>query len=170
MSEETGKQPARRHHDLIRSYGLLWDRKKVQWKGRESGLWGRIRVKMGPVNLRDQVGIYALYDEEYRLLYVGQAGSGRKALFDRLKLHRSPRRRSDGGIPGLADRWKYFSWFGLRSVVKKNELKGPAKIRQTTEANILNALEAVAIEIADPTSTDRAEGCRTTRSTCRCRL
>lgn len=152
MSEETDKQRAQRHHNLIRSYGLLWDREKVQWKGREAGLWGRIRVKTGKVDFRDQVGIYALYDREFRLLYVGQAGSGRKTLFDRLKLHCTPRRRSDGGIPGLAARWRYFSWFGLRRVKKTdNELdqKRP-ETRQTTEAHILDALEAVAIEIADP--------------------
>lgn len=150
MSEATEEQQARRHHNLIRSYGLLWDRKKVQWNERKARLPGRIRVKRGEVDFRDQVGIYALYDQEFRLLYVGQAGSGDKTLFDRLKLHRTPRRRSDGGIPGLADRWRYFSWFGLRGVKKDNELAGPAKTRQTTESHILNALEAVAIEIADP--------------------
>ncbi len=151
MSDEPRKQQSKRHHNLIRSYGLLWDRKKVQWKGREAGLPGRIRVKTGPVDFRHQVGIYALYDEEFRLLYVGQAGSGRKTLFDRLKLHCNPRRRKDGGIPGLAGRWRYFSWFGLRGVrTTYNELAGPTKGRQTTEAHALNALEAVAIEIADP--------------------
>ncbi len=98
MSDETEKQQAPRHHNLIRSYGLLWDREKVQWKGRAAGLPGRIRVKKGEVDFRRQVGIYALYDEEFRLLYVGQAGRGEKKLFDRLKLHCSPRRRRDGGL------------------------------------------------------------------------
>lgn len=80
MSEETEEQQAQRHHNLIRSYGLLWDREKVQWKGREAGLPGRIRVK---------------------------------------KTDNEP------------------------------DQKRP-ETRQTTEAHILDALEAVAIEIADP--------------------
>lgn len=151
MSDEPKKQESKRHHNLIRSYGLLWDRYEVQWNERKAKLPGRIRVKKGEVDFRGQVGIYALYDQEFRLLYVGQAGSGDKTLFDRLKMHCSPRRRRDGGIPGLADRWRYFSWFGLRGVKKTdNELTKGAETRQTTEAHILNALEAVAIEIADP--------------------
>ena len=143
------KQAPKQHHNLIQSYGLFWDRCQVDW--RSGPLLGRVKVRDKPVDFRDQLGIYALYDHEFRLLYVGQAGSGKNTLFGRLKHHTSVH----AGTRALAARWKYFSWFGLLRVLKvekkgEKQLASRADTKQTTEAHILNALEAAAIEIADP--------------------
>ena len=119
-----------RHHKLIQNYGLFWDRDKVDWSKNKATLLGRLKVRDDPVDFRGQLGIYALYDREFRLLYVGQAGSGNNTLFSRLKYH---------------------GWFGLLRVLKgSQELAEPPKTHQTKRADILDALEAVAIEIADP--------------------
>lgn len=142
-----GKGTRVRHHKLIQSYGLFWDRNEVDWNKRQARLLGRLKTKDKPVDFRDQVGIYALYDHEFRLLYVGQAGSGNNTLFSRLKYHGT----LHAGTRALAARWQYFSWFGLLRVLKgKQELAEAPETRQTTRADILDALEAVAIEIADP--------------------
>jgi len=136
-----------RHHKLIQSYGLFWDRDKVDWSSRPARLLGRLKVKDSAVDFRDQTGIYALYDREFRLLYVGQAGSGKSTLFSRLRYHRT----LHAGTRGLASRWRYFSWFGLLRVLKRSQkLAEPPKTHQTKRPDILDALEAVAIEIADP--------------------
>ena len=145
-----------KHHRLIQNYGLFWDRNKVRWdrspkeeKGAKK-LPGVVKAKDDPVDFREQAGIYALYDHEFRLIYVGQAGTnkhGRGRLFDRLKYHTTVR----AGTRRLATRWRYFSWFGLVRVLKGDQKLTQAPVtRQTTPAEILDALEAVAIEIADP--------------------
>ncbi|MCY3590318.1 MAG: hypothetical protein OXH32_01610 [Acidobacteria bacterium] len=136
-----------RHHKLIQNYGLFWDRDKVDWGKNKATLLGRLKVRDDAVDFRGQLGIYALYDREFRLLYVGQAGSGNNTLFSRLKYHGT----LHAGTRGLASRWRYFSWFGLLRVLKgSQELAEPPKTHQTKRADILDALEAVAIEIADP--------------------
>lgn len=145
-----------KHHRLIQNYGLFWDREKVVWgrdpKGGKDAarLPGVVKAKDTAVDFREQAGIYALYDEEFRLIYAGQAGTnkqGKGRLFDRLKHHTTVR----AGTRRLATRWRYFSWFGLVRVLKGEQTLAKAPgIRQTTPAQILDALEAVAIEIADP--------------------
>ena len=136
-----------RHHKLIQSYGLFWDRDKVDWSKNKAKLLGRLKAKDEPVDFRDQAGIYALYDREFRLLYVGQAGSSNSTLFSRLRYHNT----LHAGTRGLASRWQYFSWFGLLRVLKGSQkLADPPKTHQTKRPEILDALEAVAIEIADP--------------------
>jgi hypothetical protein len=71
----------------IRSYGLIWHRDGVLW-GR-SGTKGRLagRRSRRIVDFRLQVGVYVLYDETRRPIYVGQAGQGRARLFNRLRSH-----------------------------------------------------------------------------------
>ena len=149
-----------KHHNLIQNYGLFWGREEVRWSGKGAGLYGfpatdddgkirTARSRGDKVDLRGQLGIYALYDAEFRLLYVGKVGGGKgkNTLFVRLKQHGTPL----GRTRGLAARWKYFSWFGLLRVLKGNkELAEPTDRKLTTRAAILNALEAVVIEIASP--------------------
>ena len=149
-----------KHQDLIQTYGLFWDRRQVTWNGSGAGLYGfpatdddgrirRAKSRDDEVDLRGQVGVYALYDAQFRLLYVGKVGGGkgRNTLFVRLKQHRTPLARTRG----LAVRWKYFSWFGLLRVLKgERELAEPSDRKLTTRPAILNALEAVVIEIAAP--------------------
>jgi len=149
-----------KHRNLIQNYGLFWDRDQVRWKGSGAGLWGfpatddqgRLRSAKSrgdEVDLRGQVGIYALYDAEFRLLYAGKVGGGKgkNTLFVRLKQHGTPL----GRTRGLAARWRYFSWFGVLRVLKgEKRLAEPSDGKLTTRGDILNALEAVVIEIAAP--------------------
>ncbi|MEO0963192.1 MAG: GIY-YIG nuclease family protein, partial [Pseudomonadota bacterium] len=57
------------------------------------------------VDFRQQRGIYVLYDGNFNIVYVGQAGAGNQDLFGRLKNHLTDH---------LASRWSLFSWFGVR--------------------------------------------------------
>src|SRR3569832_1312077 len=61
---------------VIKNYGLMWRRDAVFWgKGNRKGvLEGRRSGKT--INFRDQIGVYVLYDESRRPVYVGQAGQG----------------------------------------------------------------------------------------------
>jgi hypothetical protein len=54
-----------------------------------------------------QAAIYVLYDPDFQIVYIGQAGAqGKSDFLPRLKQHRTP---SDP----IARRWTFFSWFGL---------------------------------------------------------
>ncbi len=95
---------------LIQNYGLFWRRDAVFWgrAKRPGHLKGFHAKRAKPVDFRDQQGVYVLYDENYRLVYVGQAGGkNRHRLFDRLRQHRGDQ---------LAGRWTKFSWFGVQGV------------------------------------------------------
>ena len=52
-------------------------------KGRRAG-----EALGNPVDFREQVGVYVLYDDNFRVVYVGQAGAGNQTLLGRLKQHR----------------------------------------------------------------------------------
>ena len=140
---------------LIHSYGLFWERGNVEWgAGRRAGHLRGLRVtarREDPVDFRDQKGIYALYDHDFNLVYVGQAGRGQKGLegsrtlFDRLRQH------NDGPMRA---RWTYFSWFGT---LKRIPASGPGKDRFEEEkegrvdiATTLDELEGILIMAADP--------------------
>ncbi len=131
---------------LIHNYGLYWQRELV--------FWGRPRVaghlmgidatqkKSEPVNFRDQVGIYVLYDDAFNLIYLGQAGRGKgHKLFDRLKSHRTDR---------LADRWSRFSWFGIRRVLDSYALSKEKLAANVPIPTVLDHVEAVLIETIEP--------------------
>jgi len=89
--------------ELIANYGLFWKRNKVWW-GKQGGtnagqLCGILASNATgrPVDFRYQQGVYTLYDDNFRMVYAGQAGANDKQrLFDRLKQHRAD---------ALADRW-----------------------------------------------------------------
>ncbi len=132
---------------LFQCYGLFWHADYIQWgspgKGNQGRLLGYQTKTAGPVDFRPQRGVYALYDEGYQLLYVGQAGYGNKRLYDRLDNHMSDH---------LAERWQRFSWFGIDPVKK---IKGALELVETEpEApqvnNVLNHLEAILISAAEP--------------------
>ena len=101
----------------IRNFGHYWSRDLVYWgkRGDSGDLFGFIMSNRQPfkVNFRDQIGIYILFDNDRRAVYVGQAGRGDQRLFVRLRQHT----RDD-----LRDRWTNFSWFGFRDVNKTGEL------------------------------------------------
>lgn len=132
---------------IIANMGLFWEKDKVRWKGNRSvgkgslsGKW--VREKKDEVDFWEQTGIYALYDADYHLVYVGQAGFGDKSCIgSRLKHHCRD---------NLAGRWDRFSWFGLRKVTEKNTLGQKPKNKGGSLINIGNVLEAILIEVAEP--------------------
>ena len=135
---------------LIRAYGLHWKKEDVFWgKQKNPGrLLGRAQKKKADVDFRDQRGIYALYDDRYNLVYVGQAGKATsetpkpKMLFDRLRNHRSD---------NLAERWTIFSWFGTRGVQDDNSLIAlQDEINKLLPQTALDHMEGLILATADP--------------------
>lgn len=129
---------------VIKNYGLMWRRDSVFWgKGNQKGmLQGRRSGKV--IDFRGQIGVYVLYDESRRPIYVGQAGQGNARLFSRLRSHRSD---------GLAHRWHYFSWFGLLPINKSGQLSGrdtPEKRVSGTLRSTLDEIEGVLIAATEP--------------------
>lgn len=132
---------------LFQNYGLFWRADRINWgsrgKGNEGRLFGKLSPTSPPVDFRNQRGVYALYDESFQMLYVGQAGYGNKRLYDRLHNHMSDH---------LAERWQRFSWFGI-DPVNQNDQK---HILVETEPlapqvnHVLNHLEAIIIASAEP--------------------
>ena len=129
---------------LIRNYGLFWHRSRVKWgKARTRGtLEGYFKgaKRQGCVDFREQRGIYVLYDETFRIVYVGQAGRGNQCLFARLKQHKSDH---------LAERWTRFSWFGTRGVTDDWELGADERFK-TDLSSVLNHIEGILLAVAEP--------------------
>lgn len=136
---------------MITNYGLFWKRDGVHWntgggRGSQRGhLKGEITFNYEKwiVEFREQIGIYCLYDENFRLLYVGQAGFGNANLFDRLRNHT----RND-----LAERWTRFSWFGLKGVsgTAEDHSLDAYSGNELEVSDVLNALEGILIVGAEP--------------------
>jgi hypothetical protein len=129
---------------VIKNYGLMWRRDSVFWgRGNSRGiLQGRRSNRI--IDFRKQIGVYVLYDEGRRAVYVGQAGQGNARLFNRLRSHRRD---------SLAHRWHYFSWFGLLTVNNSGRLSGwddQAKRVSGTIGSTLNEIEGVLIAATEP--------------------
>lgn len=131
---------------LIQNYGLFWRRPLVHW-GRQGNPGHLKGVRIGakkekPVNFRDQQGVYCLYDENFNLVYVGQAGGKNdQRLFQRLKQHRED---------AVSDRWSRFSWFGIRRVLKGGNLSAEISAAHPPISDVLNHIEAILIAAAEP--------------------
>ena len=130
---------------MILSVGLFWERSNVFWgAGKQRGsLLGvpEKKVTSVPIDFRGQIGLYALYSD-FELLYVGQAGSGkRQTLWRRLKSHQK-------GY--FADRWNRFSWFGMLWVRTNGRLSSPTAKFHPKRAEALDVIEAVVLETATP--------------------
>jgi hypothetical protein len=94
------------------------------------------------VNFRDQQGVYCLYDDNFRLVYVGQAGGKNdQRLFDRLRQHRED---------FVSERWSKFSWFGVRRVLLSNDLATETEAAHPDISHVLNHIEAILIAAAEP--------------------
>lgn len=130
---------------LIHNYGLFWRRSDIFWgRAKVSGhLRGYpARGAFRTVDFRNQQGVYCLYDDNFHLVYVGQAGANdNQRMFDRLKQHRTD---------ALADRWQRFSWFGIRWVTKGDKLAAEADGAHTTAGKVLNHIEAILISASEP--------------------
>ena len=123
---------------IIQCYGLHWRKDWIEW-GKQNvpgTLLGKERGKRDEVDFRDQTGVYALY-AEFELVYIGQTTS-KAGLLTRLRNHRDDH---------LSERWSRFSWFGTRRVHRRKLVD---RAPQLNSEEIVNALEAVCIAIAEP--------------------
>lgn len=129
---------------LIKNYGLMWRRDSVFWGAGSNKGALRGRRSGAVIDFREQIGVYVLYDEARRPVYVGQAGQGNARLFIRLRTHRQD---------SLAHRWQYFSWFGLLSVNKSGRLSRwdhSGKRVSGTIKSTLDEIEGVLIAATEP--------------------
>jgi len=129
---------------VIKNYGLMWRRDGVFWNttSKYAEVYGRSQWR--EINFATQIGVYVLYDENRRPIYVGQAGQGNARLFSRLHSHTRDH---------LAPRWRYFSWFGLLTVNKNGSLSawdGPDKQVRGTIRSTLDEIEGVLIAATEP--------------------
>lgn len=136
------KRKAQSIKSVIKNYGLIWRRDAVRW--RQSGdLPGRRSGRV--IDFRGQIGVYVLYDEGRHPVYVGQTGKGEARLFSRLFAHTKD---------SLAERWRYFSWFGLLRVNRvSGKLAGwddKATHISGTIGSMLNEIEGVLIAATTP--------------------
>ncbi|HZX79214.1 GIY-YIG nuclease family protein [Lysobacter sp.] len=132
---------------MIANYGLLWQRKYVQFgsAGTRGTLQGKRSATGMTVDFREQIGIYVLYDKDMRPVYVGQAGNGNANLFSRLKSHTKDH---------LWNRWEYFTWFGLRKVNagsrKLSQHDHADKVFRRDGGGLLNQMEGTLIAAMEP--------------------
>ena len=131
---------------LIRNYRLFWRRDKVDWglrgRGNSGSLQGRHarNLRAEAVNFREQQGVYVLYDDTFKIIYVGQTGAGNQRLFIRLRQHRRDH---------LAQRWSRVSWFGIVPV-SDGELDEDYEPDQPSVAGVLDHIEAILLAAAEP--------------------
>lgn len=130
---------------LIQNYGLFWRLDQVYWgRQRDPGrLLGRRakKAKSNKVDFRHQRGVYVLYDDNFKIVYLGQAGGrNRGTLFKRLRKHKRDH---------LAQRWSRFSWFGICPVVgdRLDERYTPAS---PSIEGVLNHIEGILLAAAEP--------------------
>lgn len=134
---------------LIQNYGLFWRRSRLGEIWPRSGSLLGVGVKQKRVGLVDfakQRGIYALYDDNFRLVYVGQAGRQQRGLYGRLRSH------TRGNI---AERWTRFSWFGLLPVDFEGTSEPFGLSPSVDDLNVsivtaMDHIEAVLIRVAEP--------------------
>ncbi len=131
---------------LIQNYGLFWRRDQVEWGFRGKGYKGSLpgkyakRIRSPEVDFREQQGVYVLYDNNFKIVYVGQAGRGEQRLFTRLRNHKRDH---------LAQRWSRFSWFGIIPV-RKGALEAAFVLKPPSVSEILNHVEGILLAAAEP--------------------
>lgn len=132
---------------LIRSYGEFWSPDVVDW-ARTWRLLGTVRSdSRGPVvNVYEERGIYVLY-KDFVPVYVGKAD--RQSIGYRLQLHRESRRKGP--------RWDRFSWFGIRGLTSKGELRSLNAAAHPDMSELIATLEALLIAVIDPRLNARKE-------------
>jgi hypothetical protein len=135
---------------VIKNYGFLWQRRHIVLGG-GAGKSGQLRGwrkgnKKVHVDFRTQFGVYALYDDNSKIVYIGQAGNGRADLYKRLKQHMKS--------SNLWNRWTQFSWVGFKAVNKKGSLSAKqsvtAHVGGFTYSAALNEIEGILIELVEP--------------------
>ncbi len=130
---------------IIKNIGYMWHRKYIDWQ-RGGKLIGHSETTGKQVNFANQAGIYALYDNNLRCIYVGQAGRGDyKGLYQRLKDHTDDY---------LFCMWERFTWFGFYSTStlnKKTEAAFKKEYDIKTNVNdLMNVIESLMIRASRP--------------------
>jgi len=131
---------------LIQNYGLFWRRAWLHFgagsnAGHLKGVLAGAKTSV-PVDFREQQGVYCLYDDNFRLVYVGQAGGkNEQRLLIRLRQHRED---------FVSERWTRFSWFGVRQVLNTGALKAEKSSAHPDIGDVLNHIEAILIAAAEP--------------------
>jgi hypothetical protein len=129
---------------MIKNAGFMWHRKYVDWqRGAELIGYPERNARGGPVNFADQTAIYALYDHNYRCIYIGQAGRGETTgLYHRLKDHVNDY---------LFCMWERFSWYGFYSIEAISHQNYDKEFSLKTDVNrLMDTLESLAIHIQFP--------------------
>ncbi len=124
---------------IIHAFGLYWNRDYVNWSPTQPDLFGVEQYKSNPINFKDQIGIYLLYDHR-EIIYIGQAI--KRTLGQRLQEHTLGR---------LNGRWNRFSWFGFYPVNKDGNLNiSDVNFSNINIENVGDELESMLIEIIEP--------------------
>ncbi len=152
MPQDSLAEESKSKKSLIEVYGLKWDRAKAQTPNGGFVMLGkRTDAKMGKkakkgnpeesdsANLSLSSGIYLLYDDNDKLVYVGKAESG--GLANRLNEHT----RDD-----LANRWTKFSWFAVLKKLKREDRELSSKRAEINGKELVSFLEGFAIILAEP--------------------
>jgi hypothetical protein len=166
---------------LFHNYGIFWkkgdfdDVKAV--KGRRprkkekssTQFWGQnITGKRIIVDLKNQIGVYILFDKNKHVIYAGLAGRGKSSIYSRLYSHF----KND-----IDDRIEFYSWFGLKEhnetsyeyrifTTKQKKESSPVKIFHLNKGpkaesfgidknTLIQHLEALLIEVLEPSRNKR---------------
>lgn len=122
---------------LIKAYGRMWERGKIDWNKCHPILLGTPRKMAQYIDFNNMRGVYTLYDANNTLVYVGLATNG---IGGRLREHTKDRH---------ADAWVKFSWFGIDAIKQDGTIKRSTNL-QTTVLDVASALESVVIIGAQP--------------------
>jgi hypothetical protein len=137
---------------LIKTYGEHWRKDLVNWS-RGGRLEGFGRNQSHKANFWKMKGVYALYDDDYKLVYVGQ--SYEQGLGRRLKQHTRDESRG---------RWSTFSWYGVMDIVNPRDKHGwyslgmPNQSERASTKSVVESFETLVIRIADPDLNRRRQG------------
>ena len=117
---------------IIKAYGKMWERSKVDWSKSQPVLLGTPRKMAQYIDFNKMRGVYMLYDNNGLLVYVGLATNGIGA---RLKDHTKDKH---------ANSWVKFSWFGIDGIKQDGTIKKSTHL-QSTISDVASALESVVI-------------------------
>lgn len=138
---------------IVKTYGIFWERDKVDFGAKGRGNGGRLvghcdGSKATTVDFAEQRGIYVLYEGPainlQRVVYVGQTGDGNKRLLSRLRDHTRDH---------LWNRWNRFSWLGFLDVNQAGDAlihKDKSAIGPVPINTALDQLEAALIDLMEP--------------------
>lgn len=117
---------------IIKAYGKMWERNKVDWNKCEPVLLGTPRKMKQYIDFNKMRGVYMLYDVNGSMVYVGLATNG---IGGRLREHTKDKH---------ANAWVKFSWFGIDGIKQDGSIRKSTHL-QTTVSDVASALESVVI-------------------------